>query len=122
MATSLLYVEDDAMTRQAIAGRLRRRGYEVIEAANGDDALAYAATEPDSVDLLLSDIILTSEDGRGVAQKFVTYQPHAVVILMSGYPSSASDPGTFLRKPFGGAELLQAVRAALDAPQAAPTD
>ena len=118
----ILLVEDEAIVRDVVARLLRDGGYEVIEAANGDDALAYAATEPDSVDLLLSDIILTSEDGRGVAQKFVTYQPHAVVILMSGYPSSASDPGTFLRKPFGGAELLQAVRAALDAPQAAPTD
>jgi two-component system cell cycle sensor histidine kinase/response regulator CckA len=114
----ILLVEDEAIVRDIVARLLRNGGYEVIEAANGDEALAYADGEPGSVDLLLTDVVLTGEDGRGVAQKLVTHQPHAVVIFMSGYPASGDDPGTFLRKPFGGVELLQAVRAALDAPRA----
>jgi len=115
----ILLLENEAQVRDVVARLLRDGGYWVIEAATGDEALAYAAAEPGSVDLLLTDIMLTGEDGREVAKKLVTHQPHAIVIFMSGYPPSGDDPGTFLHKPFGGGELLQAVRAALDAPQAA---
>ncbi len=117
----IVLLEDEELVREVIARLLRDGGYRVIDAANGDEALAYAAGEPDSVDLLLADITLGAEDGREVAEKLVTHQPRAAVILMSGYPPSANDPATFLHKPFGGGELLEAVRAALDASQAATT-
>lgn len=117
----ILLLENDAQVRDLVAQLLREGGYQVIEAATGDEALAYAAAEPASVDLLLTDIVLTGEDGREVAKKLVTHQPRAAVIYMSGYPPSGTNPGTFLHKPFGGPELLQAVRAALDAPPAATT-
>ncbi|HEY4308467.1 MAG TPA: response regulator [Pirellulales bacterium] len=59
---SLLYVEDDVMTRQAIAGRLRRRGYEVIEAASGEEALGLMSKQPRPAAVIL-DVDLPGIDG-----------------------------------------------------------
>lgn len=58
----ILYVEDDALTRQTIAGRLRRRGYTVVEVPSGEEALAYATDRP-SMSVALLDVDLPGING-----------------------------------------------------------
>jgi DNA-binding NtrC family response regulator len=115
----LLLVEDEAPLRQLVADQLTKRGYQVQQAATGEEALARLTDF--AFDLLITDLRLPGIDGAVVIDAAVERYPDIVAIVMTGYGTvkdavaaikrGASD---FVSKPFQIDELLHAVDAALE--------
>jgi len=121
-AETILLVEDESSVRELAARILRKRGYHVLTAAGGDEALA-AAAGPGTIDLLLTDLVMPGMNGAELTNRLLGLRPGLRVLFMSGYPgdvlsryglSGSSLP--LLTKPFDEAELSRRVREALDAP------
>ena len=100
---------------------LDHHGYRLIPAGSGEEARALACAAPDSVDLLITDLVMPGLNGRETAEAVRKHQPQARVLYMSGYTDDAVirvggfEPGvSFLQKPFSGAELARHVRELLD--------
>jgi two-component system, cell cycle sensor histidine kinase and response regulator CckA len=120
---SILIVEDDDAVR-ALAGRiLRSRGYHVHTAATPAAALALLE-EIETIDLLVTDVVLPEMGGHELARRTASRFPTVQVLFMSGYTKDevlrsdvAAGVSAFLSKPFGPAELATAVREVLDEPR-----
>ena len=117
----ILLVEDEASVRRLVKRTLEARGYTVVEASNGFEALSIAGDAAD-VDLLLTDMIMPGMTGLQVAEELRRRKPGLRVLYMSGYSKQtleARAPGEprlhLLQKPFGAARLAQYVRDALAA-------
>ena len=118
---TVLLVEDEVSVRALAARVLRIQGYTVIEAANGDEALALALHSGRTIDLLLTDVIMPQIGGKALADRLTQLLPGVRVLFMSGYTDDAIihhgrlEPGiAFLHKPFSPAALARKVREALD--------
>ncbi len=121
-AETILLVEDDPAVRSLTRNILETAGYEVLEAANGEDALDLASREERGVSLLLTDLVMPRMGGRRLADELVEAMPSTRVLFMSGYTEDAivrhgiaRDDSHFLDKPFTPRGLLHKVRAVLDA-------
>jgi PAS domain S-box-containing protein len=119
---TVLVVEDQSEARSVIRETLRRRGYTVIEAASGPEAIVKSAEHTGVIHLLLTDVILGGMGGRRVAETLRSHRPGLRVLYMSGYTDDAIvhhgvlEPGlAFVQKPFTAELLLRRVRAVLDA-------
>ncbi|HUJ72387.1 MAG TPA: ATP-binding protein, partial [Verrucomicrobiae bacterium] len=119
---TILLVEDDHAVRGLNARLLRAKGYTVIEAANGREALRVVdQRQGNSVKLLLTDVIMPEMGGKELAQHFRAAHPDTKVLFCSGYTQEAIDrggelePGTaFLQKPFTPMLLASKIREVLD--------
>jgi CheY-like chemotaxis protein len=118
---TILVVEDDATIRTLAQTVLARRGYRVLVAGDGVDAVRVAAQAGRSIDLLLTDVVMPSRGGRALADEIRRQHTNLRVLYMSGYPDDTIanqgvlNPATpFLPKPFTPDDLLIAVRSALD--------
>jgi two-component system cell cycle sensor histidine kinase/response regulator CckA len=118
----VLLVEDEDPVRSFAARALRLRGYTVIEAASGEQALEILHDGDLQVDLMVSDVIMPGLDGPGWVREARKSRPGTKVIFMSGYAEDAfvggdsGVPGSvFLPKPFTLNELTQKVKDLLDA-------
>lgn len=116
----IMVVEDENQVRLLAAGLLRRQGYQVVEATNGQDALTVCDTLTQPLDLLLTDIVMPGLSGPALAQQLQKQFPHLEVLFMSGYtetnlllPDHLLTPRHFLEKPFEPDELLAAVHTLL---------
>jgi signal transduction histidine kinase/CheY-like chemotaxis protein len=117
---AILLAEDDAAVRASTRTLLRRLGYRVAAAADGEEALALArGGEP--VDLLLTDVVMPRLNGRELAERLQAERPGVKVLYVSGYTDEIVDragvlhPGVdLLRKPFTAEQLATRVRRALD--------
>ncbi|MBE9606727.1 response regulator [Acetobacteraceae bacterium H6797] len=101
MSITVLIVEDELITRMALAMTLRAEGLQVVEAVNADDAWAYLLTH--KVDLLFSDVRMKgSMDGVGLARLVRERFPDIKIILTSGHysPEQQEDFYLFLPKPY----------------------
>jgi CheY-like chemotaxis protein len=120
-ATTVLVVDDEPSVRQLVCRLLQIRGYRVLEAANGADALLVWQETGGKIDLLLTDVVMPRQmSGRALAERLKAERPDLRVLYTSGYNMELGDeagqlpPGThFVQKPYRIEELLQAVRAAL---------
>ncbi|MFA5138476.1 MAG: ATP-binding protein [Elusimicrobiota bacterium] len=118
---TILLVEDHADLGRLVCRILRSKGYRVLRAAWASEAVALSKKHGAAVDLLLTDIILPDISGGELAAKITAKRPEMRVLYMSGHADAAltemdKAPGCgLLEKPFSPAQLLQAVRAALDA-------
>ena len=116
-AERILVAEDEAPLRDFISRNLRARGYQVIEAANGEEALAQ--WEAESPHLLVLDIMMPRMDGLEVCRTIRKRSTVPIIVLTARDAESdkvnALDQGAddYLTKPFGVEELLARVRAAL---------
>jgi CheY-like chemotaxis protein len=124
-AETVLVVEDDPAVRAAAVRSLKRRGYSVLEAASAAAALSLSALHEESIDVLLTDLVMPGMGGRELAAELVSERPELRVVFMSGYAEHAVfqhgvlEPGlVFVQKPFVPDELARKVRQALDAPAA----
>jgi two-component system, cell cycle sensor histidine kinase and response regulator CckA len=113
---TVLVVEDEDQLRSGIRRLLASWGYRCIEARNGDEALAVIAKCEDTIDLLLTDLVMPGVNGRALATRVARSHPNIKVILMSGYTEHRSviteavrDGEVFLAKPFTGATLAAAI-------------
>lgn len=120
---TVLLVEDKPSVREVAARVLRAQGYTVLEAGNGDEALAVAqrnTTTP--IQLLLTDVVMPQMGGKQLAEQLTAQYPGVKVLFTSGYTDTAIThegrlaPGVaFLQKPFSAGILAQKTREVLDA-------
>jgi CheY-like chemotaxis protein len=113
----ILLVEDDEALRESISTYLNLHGYKVLEASNGDQALHIANQHAESIQVLITDMILPKMSGAEVAQEVAKISPQAVTLYMSGYTDREMvefDPTSlttgFLQKPFALQTLLHKLR------------
>jgi CheY-like chemotaxis protein len=118
---TILLVEDDAMVRALAAEALRIKGYHVLEAKDGREALTKVQQHGDSINLLITDVVMPRMTGRELAERLGAAQPDMRVLFMSGYPGSLGGHEGFpetgvdlLEKPFTPLALVGRVRKALD--------
>jgi two-component system cell cycle sensor histidine kinase/response regulator CckA len=118
----VLLVEDEDPVRSCAARALRLRGYTVVEAASGEEALELLSDGRLHVDIMVSDVIMPGLDGPAWVREARKTRPDAKVIFMSGYAEDAfsgGEPGipgaSFMPKPFTLSELTQRVKDSLGA-------
>jgi signal transduction histidine kinase/ActR/RegA family two-component response regulator len=119
---SILLVEDDETVRALTATILQSHGYDVLEAASGEEAEALMANEGRRVDLVLSDCVLSGMSGPQLVERLRTTWPDLRVVFMSGYADDAvvrhgllEREVAFIQKPFVPDALLRKLRETLDA-------
>ena len=119
---TVLVVEDNEQMRQTATAQLTSLGYRVVEAENGQAALAVL-DRGNHFDLLFSDVVMPGEpDGYGLARIARERRPGIRVLLTSGFPGDAlsrdgrADDLPLLGKPYRKEELARALRAVLDGP------
>ncbi|MGV9009417.1 cell cycle histidine kinase CckA [Brevundimonas sp.] len=84
----ILFVEDEAAVRLIAAKLLRQRGYDVIEAADGEEALLLAEEHAGTIDMMISDVIMPGLDGPSLLKKARPFLGDAPVMFISGYAES----------------------------------
>jgi PAS domain S-box-containing protein len=114
---SILLVEDEDSVRQLVRETLESRGYRVLEAPNGSAALALAASHPDPIHLVITDVIMPGLNGHELIQQLLPARPTIKVLYLSGYAqdafpttAAADSQKTFLQKPFTLQNLSRKVR------------
>jgi len=118
---TILVVEDEGGIRALVRKILKRQGYQVLEAASGDEALKVLAEDGHQVDLLLTDVMMPGMNGVELSQRALLTYGGLKVLFVSGYTDESVleegqfPPGTaFLQKPFTLGSLLGKVREVLD--------
>jgi PAS domain S-box-containing protein len=117
----VLLVEDEPAVRSFARDVLRTRGYTVVEAADGEEALKLVADWEGPLDVLVTDLVMPGMSGRELAERVSENFPELRVLFISGYTEDAIfrfgalAPGqAFLQKPFTPRILAREVRGVLD--------
>jgi PAS domain S-box-containing protein len=120
---TVLVVEDQAEVREYAAVALRAYGYQVMEAANAEEALLICEREGERIDLILTDVVMPGLSGRELADRLKTLRPGVKVLFMSGHTDDIMvhhgvlrKEAEFIHKPFGPGQLAMKVREILMAP------
>ena len=118
---TILLVEDQPGVRHLAASALRARGYKLIEAESGEDALRAAAAYASTIHLLLTDVVLPGMTGKELAERLTRVRLDMTVLFTSGYAESVIvhrgvlEPGIrYLPKPYAPHVLAMKVREVLD--------
>jgi PAS domain S-box-containing protein len=118
---TILVAEDEDGIRDTLIRTLSAAGYTVLAAPDGDRALELAERHPGTIDLLLSDVVMPGMLGDELADKMRGLRASVKVLFMSGYAGDLMNrygvlqtEATVLPKPFTSAELLAAVRTAIE--------
>ncbi len=114
--STILLVEDDEIMRSLTRRLLEEHGYRVFEATDGKSALDWVQANSESIDLLLTDVVMRNMSGAELAENLQESHPNLKVIYMSGYTGELManrnmlKPGlTLLEKPFTRTALLNLV-------------
>ncbi|MEW6386357.1 MAG: PAS domain S-box protein [Thermodesulfobacteriota bacterium] len=119
---TILMVEDDEVLRSVITKTLKKFGYRVLKARDGDEALSACQKHKGPIHLLLTDVVLPKMSGVELADRLKGFRPEMKILFMSGYTEDAmvhhgvmeaSTP--FLQKPFKPIQLAGKVREILGA-------
>ena len=118
---TILVVEDEAQVRNMAATALKNYGYNVLEAPTVEAAMDLAENHPGFIDLLITDVIMPSMDGKQLQNRIARLRPGMETLFMSGYASDTIirkgvlEKGIhFIQKPFAITELARKVRQILD--------
>ncbi|HYR92510.1 MAG TPA: PAS domain S-box protein [Terriglobia bacterium] len=117
---TILVAEDADLIRQLTREILEVRGYNVIEASDGEEALQICKTYVGTIHLTLSDVVMPRMNGRELAEQVVRLRPDMKVLLMSGYADEITRSGFlhpgfhFIEKPFTSNSLALKIREVLD--------
>jgi two-component system, cell cycle sensor histidine kinase and response regulator CckA len=120
---TILMVEDEPLLRAANREFLAGKGYRVLEASNGAEALHICQTHQGPIDLLITDVIMPGISGIELAKSVLAARPKVSVIYMSGYTDQTVDrralapSAIFLQKPCSLALLAQTIRTAIGPPR-----
>ncbi|HOO77605.1 MAG TPA: ATP-binding protein [bacterium] len=125
---TILLAEDDDMARALAAGSLRRKGFDLIEAEDGERALELLRRHLDTVDFLVLDVVMPGKNGREVYEEAQRLRPGIPVLFCTGYSRNclgddlldALPPGSLLQKPYTEEELLRAIARFASLPAPAP--
>jgi two-component system cell cycle sensor histidine kinase/response regulator CckA len=114
---TILLVEDEEGLRSLNARGLRSRGYSVIEASNGIEAMEALEQKNGAVDLVVSDVVMPEMDGPTLLREMRTRNPNLKIIFVSGYAEDAFEKSlpeneqfAFLAKPFALSALVEKVK------------
>ena len=114
---TVLLVEDEAAVREATKRMLRKFGFTVLEAKNGQDALLVWDRESQNIDVVLTDVVMPAMGGAELARTLRERRPDLRVAFMSGYTqgtlelTSMNEAETrFLPKPFTADQLISTLR------------
>lgn len=117
----VLLVEDEDPVRAFASRALKLRGYQVIEASSGEQALSLLTDDRLKIDLFVSDVVMPGLDGVSWVRHALKDRPGTRVIFMSGYTEDVFEDGrnpidgaSFLQKPFSLTDLIAAVGEKLD--------
>jgi CheY-like chemotaxis protein len=118
---TILLVEDSDAVRTLADSVLRRLGYTVLTARDGEEALSLSKRHPATIDLVLTDIVMPRMSGRELVEQITVQRPDVRILYMSGYTDDViirkglHDPSaSFMEKPFTTASLAERVRKRLD--------
>jgi PAS domain S-box-containing protein len=117
---TILLVEDEPALRQKIFMIMKKAGYPVLVARDGDEGLRLAIEDAGQIHLLLTDVVMPNMSGPRLSERLRTTRPDTKTLYMSGYPDMGegsealrSKPN-FIQKPFTEERLLRRVREVLD--------
>jgi PAS domain S-box-containing protein len=119
---TIMLVEDEATIRSLMCTILQGRGYTVLEAGHGPQALQISESHSGPIHLMVTDVIMPQMSVREFTQKMSQLRPRMKILFASGYSDDAIvhhgvlEEGTnFIQKPFSVADLTTKVREVLDA-------
>jgi two-component system cell cycle sensor histidine kinase/response regulator CckA len=122
---TILLVEDEEAVRSFAARALRMRGYQVLEAPGGEEALEIVKNQSQPIHLLITDVVMPNMDGPTLVRAVRRLRPDMQIMFMSGYAEEAfrrneekAEDLHFLPKPFGLKQLAAKVK---DVLSGAPT-
>jgi two-component system, cell cycle sensor histidine kinase and response regulator CckA len=124
---TILLVDDHELVLRALHTYLEKRGYNVLEAQDGEEALLLAECFPAMIHVLVTDLVMARMNGRELARHLMSLRPEMQVIMMSGFPDEimAQQELTpqipILPKPFAPKRLLMAIEEVLRNPQSERT-
>lgn len=117
----ILIVEDELSVRQLISRVFRHRGYRVLEARDGQEALEMFGQHGNSIHLVITDVIMPQMGGAVLAKRLRELRPDLKMLFISGYTNSdlnvdelLDQNSVFVQKPFSPALLASKVRELLD--------
>ncbi len=119
-AHTILMVDDEEVLLTMGETILSSYGYSVLTATNGEEALRLFKSSADSIDLVITDIVMPNMSGRELIEKLRVLAPDLKIICSSGYvppahkrPTNGTEEQNFLQKPFTSRDLLRKVKQAL---------
>lgn len=115
---TILVVEDEGGVRELACQFLRAKGYSVVEARDGMEALELAGHHGGTIQLVLTDVVMPRLSGAEMARRLKPILPDAKFVFMSGYAQYSNGdhavlPGPVLQKPFSAASLVGMIREVL---------
>ena len=124
----VLLAEDDRAVRRLMSSELRRRGFVVLEARHGGEALQICKQYSSEIDVLVTDVVMPTMNGVDLAVSARPLRPGMAVVFMTGHPEragvdlhlSGADASDLLIKPFTPDVLVERVQHALDKRRAQP--
>jgi len=112
----VLVVDDEQVLRDLVCRTLRDEGYRTLEAAHGGEALELVESGPDTVDLVVTDVVMPGMDGRELGRRLARSRPTLPILYMSAYEvndifqrGSPWSSAPFLQKPFPRDGLINSV-------------
>ena len=118
---TILVAEDDEVVREVICRLLELRGFDVLEAPDGEEALELIENLSGDLDLVLTDLNMPKVGGRELAERLARLRPGTPVLFMSGNPFASGSMdrtlphGTaFIPKPFSADTLTRKVHELID--------
>ena len=120
---TILLAEDDAGVRKMTRRILDENGYNVLEAADGIEAIKIGENCKDPIDLMLADVVMPEMSGGDLAREFASRHPETKILYMSAHTDDTilqhgllDEKTAFLRKPFTREKLLGKLRSILGMP------
>jgi PAS domain S-box-containing protein len=118
---TILFVEDEQSVRELVSEYLAARGYQVLDAADGMQALEIAAAHAGKIQLLITDVVMPRLSGRELAARLAATRPDLKVLYISGYTDDSvfrhgvlEGGMAFLQKPFNLKALGTKIREILE--------
>jgi PAS domain S-box-containing protein len=118
---TILLLEDDDGVRRGVTRALKGRGYNVLQARNGQEASALFAAHAPEIDIVLSDVVMPGGNGLQIVEQLRASYPDLKALFMSGYTEHAAlangmlpEGVSFIHKPFSTTALCRRVRDVLD--------
>ncbi|MBN1267547.1 MAG: PAS domain S-box protein [Anaerolineales bacterium] len=114
---TILLVEDEPAVLEVTRFLLEQMGLSVLSASSPEEGLSLAASHPEEIALLITDVIMPGMNGRDLAERLCTHQPNLKTLFISGYTADIisqrgelEDGVQFLQKPYSSAALQERIR------------